>query len=129
MELRCNTTREERRAYGTYGDTGTEEPGNKGHVPLPRVRGSVRHSWLGRRDEHVRSIPTARDVWNSDERFPAIRGSSVEYSGSNPIQVRETAWLPTGLPDLSHETARLLRSRARFRATDGIPQGGFLRCR
>src|SRR2546427_774718 len=77
-------------------------------------------------EEHVWPILATRDVRYSDERVPAIRGSRVEYSGPHPIQVRETAWLPAGLVDVSHEAARVLRTGVRLRTAHGIPEGGIL---
>src|SRR5258708_23401481 len=107
-------------------DSGSKEHGNEGDFSLPGIRGFVRHPRPGRRDEHVRPILATRDVRYSDERVPAIRGSRVEYPGPHPIQVRETAWLPAGLVDVSHEAACVLRTGARLRTAHGIPEGGIL---
>jgi len=42
------------------------------------------------------------------------------------FQVRETAWLPAGLVDVSHEAARVLRTGVRLRTAHGIPERGIL---
>src|SRR6266542_1718765 len=99
------------KSHGACSDTGSKEPGNEGDFSLPGIRGFVRHPRPSRRDEHVRPIPAARDV---------------QYSGPHPIQVRETAWLPAGLANVSHEAARVLRTGARFRTAHGIPERGIL---
>src|SRR6202023_2789908 len=114
------------KGHGACSDTGSKEPGNEGDFSLPGIRGFVRHPRPGRRDEHVWPILATRDVWYSDERVPAIRGSRVEYSGPHPIQVRETAWLPAGLAEFSHEAAGVLRTGGRLRTAHGIPERGIL---
>src|SRR6202158_2284389 len=123
---RCKITSETGIAHGTYSDTGSKEPGNEGDFSLSGILGFVRHPRPGRRDEHVRPILATRDVWYSNERVLAVRGSRVEYSGPHPIQVWETAWLPAGLADVSHEAARVLRTGVRLRTAHGIPERGIL---
>src|SRR6202030_231054 len=114
------------KGHGACSDTGSKEPGNEGDFSLPGIRGFVCHPRPSRRDEHVPPILATRDVWYSDERVLAVRGSRVEYSGAHPIQVRETAWLPAGLADVSHEAARLLRTGVRLRTAHGIPERRIL---
>src|SRR5260370_23650832 len=114
--------------HGACSDTGSKEPGNEGDFSLPGIRRFVRHPGLGRRDEYVRPILATRDVRYSNERVPAIRGSRAEYSGPHPIQVREAAWLPAGLADVSHEAARVLRTGARLRTAHRISERGILKC-
>src|SRR5260370_20555103 len=119
-------TRDGGKGYCACSGTGAKEPGDEGDFSLPGIRGFVRHPRSGRRDEHVWPILATRDVRYSDERVPAIRGSRVEHSCPHPIQVRETARLPAGLDDVSHEAERVLRTETRLRTAHGISEGGIL---
>src|SRR5580700_7941537 len=90
-------------AHGTYGDTGPEKPRDESDLSVSGVRGFVRDSRPCGRDEPVRPILAAGNVWHPHECFPAIRGSCAEHPSAHPLQVREAAGIPPGLAGLSYE--------------------------
>ena len=54
-----------------------------------------------------REISESGDVWPADEHGAAVHRSHPECPGADAVQVRQTARLPLGLGDVSHQAARL----------------------
>jgi len=81
----------------------------------------------GGRDEHVRPILAKREMFGIPMNvFLQYVVPVLSIPALIPIQVRETARLPAGLADVSHEAARVLRTGVRLGTAHGIPERGIL---